>query len=246
VSTPTRAPAATAWLYDAEVRHRRRESVDYGFVHRTYLWLVDLDHLPSHGPLARFEARDHLGDPDRTIRENVDAYLAGHRIDLRGGRVLMLTNARTFGHVFNPLSVLWCHDDAGTLVCVIAEVHNTYGERHCYLLRTDDAGRAETDKRFYVSPFFEVDGVYRMSLPLPDDALAIAITLCRNGSTALTATVTGTRRPAGRGALTRQVLRRPSVTRATSALIRLHGIRLWLRHLPVVPRPPHHPQEGVR
>ena len=50
---------------------------------------------------------------------------------------------------------------------MVAEVHNTYGQRHCYLLRTDPRGRAETAKEFYVSPFFPVDGRYRMSLPEP-------------------------------------------------------------------------------
>ncbi len=59
----------------------------------------------------------------------------------------MLASARVFGHVFNPLSLFWCHDAAGELRCVLAEVHNTYGERHCYLLETDDAGRASVPRR---------------------------------------------------------------------------------------------------
>ncbi|GAA1829699.1 DUF1365 domain-containing protein [Pseudonocardia ailaonensis] len=227
-------------LYESVVRHKRRESLDYSFSHRTYLWLVDLDHLPSYGPLARFESRDHLGDPALSLRENVDAYLAEGGIDLRGGRILMLANARCLGHVFNPLSVFWCHRDTGELACVIAEVHNTYGGRHRYLL---PAERADVDKAFYVSPFFAVDGGYHLSLPIPDDALKLAITLRRNDATALTATVTGTRRTATPRALARQVLRRPFVTHTTSALIRFHGIRLWRKGLPVVAR---HSQEGVR
>ncbi len=81
----------------------------------------------------------------------------------------MLASARVFGHVFNPLSLFWCHDAAGELRCVVAEVHNTYGERHCYLLETDDAGRASVPKAFYVSPFNDVDGQYRMKLPEPGD-----------------------------------------------------------------------------
>ncbi|WP_345421613.1 DUF1365 domain-containing protein [Pseudonocardia xishanensis] len=232
-----------AQLFDAEVRHRRREALDYGFAHRTYLWLVDLDALPRWaGVFGRFAARDHLGDPDRSIRENVDAYLATQGVDLRGGRILMLANARVAGYVFNPLSVFWCHRDTGELACVVAEVHNTYGERHCYLLRSE---RAELEKDFYVSPFFTVDGGYRMSLPEPTDRLALAIALERGGTTAFTATLTGTRREATPRALAGMLLRRPFVTQRTSALIRLHGIRLWLRRLPVVPRPQHHPQEGV-
>ena len=244
MSAATQAPTRRAQLFDAEVRHRRREALDYGFAHKTYLWLVDLDAVPRWaGPFGRFEARDHVGDPGRSLRENVDTYLAEQGIDLRGGRITMLANARVAGYVFNPLSVFWCHRDTGELACVVAEVHNTYGERHRYLMRTE---RAELDKDFYVSPFFAVDGRYRMSLPEPTDRLALAITLQRNGSTAFTATLTGTRREATPRALAALALRRPFVTQRTSALIRLHGIRLWLRRLPVVPRPQHSPQEGVR
>lgn len=76
-------------------------------------------------------------------------------------RITMLASARVFGHVFNPPSLFWCHDRAGELRCVVAEVHNTYGERHGYLLETDDAGWASVPKAFYVSPFNDVDGQYR-------------------------------------------------------------------------------------
>ncbi|WP_300013280.1 DUF1365 domain-containing protein [Pseudonocardia sp.] len=237
-------------LYDAEVRHVRRRALDRAFGHAVYLWLVDLDALPRLPawlrPFARFEARDHLGDPARTIRENLDAWLATQGVDLAGGQVLMLANARLLGYVFNPITVYWCHRPDGELECVVAEVHNTYGERHCYLLHTDDAGRAETAKDFYVSPFLSVDGRYRMSLPLPGERLAIAVTLHQEGSTALTATVVGTRRPATPASLARMLLRRPLMTYRTSALIRRHGIALWLRRLPVIRRPQHTPQKGVQ
>ncbi len=237
-------------LYDVEVRHVRHAALRREFRHRVYLWLVDLDELPRLpwwlAPLARFAARDHLGDPTRTIRQNLDRYLTTQGVDLDGGQVLMLANARVLGHVFNPLTVYWCHRPDGTLACVVAEVHNTYGERHCYLLRPDAEGRAGAAKEFYVSPFLAVDGAYRMRLPVPSERVALAITLRQNGSTALTATVTGTRGPASTASLARHAARRPLVTLRTSALIRRHGIALWLRRLAVIPRPRHDPQEGVQ
>ena len=145
-------------LYDVEVGHARRERIDHSFKHRVFLWLVDLDELPTLPwwlrPFARFESRDHLGDASRSIRQNIDAYLASH--DIWCDRILMLANARSLGHVFNPLTVYWCYAD-GELMCVVAEVHNTYGERHRYLLFPDEAGRARTDKAFYVSPFLDLE-----------------------------------------------------------------------------------------
>ncbi|MDN5750907.1 MAG: DUF1365 domain-containing protein [Pseudonocardia sp.] len=237
-------------LYDAQVRHVRRQALDRSFGNGVYLWLVDLDALPDLPrwlrPFARFEARDHLGDPRRTIRENLDAWLGTQGVDLAGGQVLMLANARVLGYVFNPLSVYWCHRADGTPACVVAEVHNTYGERHCYLLHPDGAGAAETAKDFYVSPFLTVEGTYRMMLPLPGERLSVAVTLRQDGATALTATVTGTRRPATPASLARMLVRRPLMTHRTSASIRRHGIALWLRRLPVVRRPKHTPQEGVQ
>lgn len=240
----------TAALYDCEIRHVRRTQLNRAFGHSVYMWLVDLDALPTLPralrPFARFEARDHLGDPTRTIRGNLDAWLAGQGVDLAGGQVLMLANARVLGYVFNPITVYWCHRPDGELACVVAEVHNTYGERHCYLLTTDVDGRASTPKDFYVSPFLTVDGEYRMVLPEPGERLTVSVSLRQEDRNVFTATVTGVRTPAGPGALTRMLLRRPFITHRTSALIRRHGIALWLRRLPVVPRPHHRPQEGVQ
>ncbi|MFC0436710.1 DUF1365 domain-containing protein [Kutzneria buriramensis] len=238
-----------AALYDAEVAHSRRERVDHAFKHRVFLWLVDLDELPTLPrwlrPFARFEARDHLGVPSRTIRQNLDAFLAFHGVDLHGGRVLMLANARSLGHVFNPLTVYWCH--RGTeLACVVAEVHNTYGERHCYLLFPDEAGRARTDKVFYVSPFLTVGGEYLMRFGEPGPKLSVTIALRQGESTPLTATLRGRRLPATPSTLVGLLLRRPLTTHRVSALIRRHGIGLWLRRIPIVPRTPHKAQETVQ
>ncbi len=141
--------------------------------------------------------------------------------------------------MFNPLSLFWCHDQAGRLECVVAEVHNTYGQRHRYLLRPDDAGRVDTEKAFYVSPFHPVDGYYRMSVPEPDDRLAITVTLHRPGQAPFTASVRGVARPATTRAVLATTLRNPLETWLVRALITVHGIRLWRKGLPVQPRPPH-------
>ncbi|MFB9903074.1 DUF1365 domain-containing protein [Allokutzneria oryzae] len=240
----------SAALYDAVVTHTRRQQIRRGFAHNVYMWLVDIDALPRLPwflrSFARFEARDHLGDPKRSIRENLDSWLASQGVDLRGGRVLMLANARVLGYVFNPLSVYWCHTPDGELECIVAEVHNTYGERHCYLLRPDQAGRVETDKEFYVSPFFTVEGRYRMRFSMPGEKVGITIALQQDGRTPFTATLRGVRRPAGNGAVLRTALRRPFMPQWVSTLIFRHGIALWLRRIPVVPRTPHVAQEGVQ
>jgi DUF1365 family protein len=159
----------------------------------------------------------------------------------RPARVLMLAHARVLGWVFNPITLYWCRDADGALVAVVAEVHNTYGGRHHYLLDVSDdpeAGRARVDKDFYVSPFFPVDGEYRMRVPEPGETLSATIVLRREGGTAFVATVRGRRRPVTPRTVLAAVLRHPAVTLRVSAAIRHRGIRLWARGLPVIARRP--------
>ncbi|WP_406396029.1 DUF1365 domain-containing protein [Streptomyces sp. NBC_00887] len=237
-------------LYPCAITHVRTAPRRYDLRHRGYLWLIDPDRpprLPSVlRPLARFDARDHFGGTAPTIRAGLERFLAARAVDLADGTVTMLTQARVFGHVFNPLTVYWCRRPDGTPLCVVAEVHNTYGERHCYLLRPDAADRAVTGKDFSVSPFFPVDGDYRMRLPEPGPRLNLTIHLERDGTRPFTATVRGTRRPGTPAQLLRLFLRHPFSTLVVSAAIRLHGIRLFLRRLPVQPRPRHRTQEGMQ
>ena len=236
----------SAQIYEVTISHARSAPLRNVFRYRSYLWLVDLDRLPRVPWLARFLARDHLGDPRSSIRANLDRFLAARDVDLSGGRVTMLAQARVLGYVFNPLSVYWCHRPDGTLACVVAEVHNTYRQRHAYLLRTDDRGRAEVPKQFYVSPFYPVDGRYRMSLPEPDATLALSVRLDRPDGHCFAASVRGRAVPATARALLAAVVRHPWSTAVVSVRIRWQGVRLYLRGLPVIPRPAHQSQEGVQ
>ena len=253
--TPASAPARPQLpqlpaLVAGQVTHRRPGPVRHSFRHRVYQWLVDLDCLPRQPwhlrAFARFSSADHLGDPRLPIKRNIGNYLALGGIGLGDrGRVLMLAGARVLGHVFDPLSVFWCYDCDGVLVCVVAEVHNACGERHACLLRPDEAGTAVTGKGFYVSPFFDVSGTYELRFTLRPDLVATAVTLRREGAVAFSAAFRGRPEPATAPALARRLVRQPFMTQRISALIRVHGIWLWLRGLPVRAHPHHIRQEGV-
>ena len=212
---------STPSVYDVEIVHVRLDPMRHDVRHRGYLWYVDLDDVD--GLPVRFES----------CRADVDTFLAEHGVDLRGGRITMLASARSLGYVFNPLTLYWCHDRAGQLACVVAEVHNTYRQQHRYLLRPDDAGRAEVPKDFYVSPFYPVDGHYRMRLPEPGEQVSLTIALHRPGERPFTATVRGVRRPSTRRARWRYPLEPWRVR----ALITRHGITLWRKGLHVQARP---------
>jgi hypothetical protein len=232
-------------LYEVTISHARSAPLRNVFRYRSYLWLVDLDHLPRLRLLAGFRARDHLGDPRASIRANLDRFLAANGI-ARPHTITMLTQARVLGYVFNPLTVYWCHGPD----CVVAEVHNTYGQRYAYLLHPDTRGRARVPKQFYVSPFYPVDGDYRMSLPEPGanpgDKLALSVRLDRPDGHSFAASVRGRAVPVTARARLKTAARYPWSTAAVSARIRWQGVRLYLRGLPVIPRPAHQAQEGVQ
>ncbi|WP_018761538.1 DUF1365 domain-containing protein [Arthrobacter sp. 135MFCol5.1] len=239
-----------AAIYRTAIAHVRQTPLKNAFTYRSYSWFVDVDDLPRLPrllrPLAEFRAGDHLGDPGASFRANVERYLRTQGIEPDGGPIHMLTSARVFGYVFNPLTLFWCYGTNGELRCVVAEVHNTYGERHCYLLRTDPSGRASVPKAFYVSPFNDVDGEYRMKLPAPGERLAVSIVLEREGHRPFVATMDGRRKPATIRNILAAAVAVPAAPMLVSALIRLQGVKLWARRLPVVARPHHPPQEAVQ
>jgi uncharacterized protein len=228
--TPVHLPAPG--MFDSRIRHVRRRPFRRSFDNRAHTWLVDLDRLPDHGLLGRFEGRDHLGSPARSIRANVDAFLGDHGIDLTGGTVLMAANARAFGYCFNPISVFWCFDGHRAPAGVIVEVHNTYGGRHAYLVHPDARGRARVDKELYVSPFHGTDGWYDVSVPVPVGDLLVAVSLHTDDGAVFSVSQTGRRTGTS-------VLRAAPQAIRGALQIRSQGIRLWLRRLPVQPRPAH-------
>ncbi|WP_310962726.1 FAD-dependent oxidoreductase [Nocardioides terrisoli] len=254
------ADAAAPGLYRTTITHTRRTPWTRRFTDRSWTWLVDLDDLPRRGGpagprlrsapglvrrffLGSFEGRDHLGDPDRSIRANVETFLAGHGIDVSGGRILMAAQPRAFGYCFNPITVFWCRDRAGVPVATVVEVHNTYGDRHAYLIHPDAEGRARVDKQMYVSPFHDTDGHYDLVVPEPADRLEVAVRLITDDGVRFDASLRGRRHGEGRPG---DALRAAPAAAVNAARIRRHGIALWLRRLPVRPRPPHQRQENVQ
>jgi DUF1365 family protein len=246
VLTQTPTPA----IYRTTIAHSRRAPVDHSFEYRSYSWYVDIDDLPRLPwwlrPFARFHAADHFADPsgdptDGSLRARLNAFFADRDLAAPEGAVTALLQARVLGYVFNPLSVFWCHDRDGRLRHVIAEVHNTYGERHAYLLPPADLP-VVTAKKFYVSPFNHVDGYYLVQAPRPDGEVDITVALHRDHGRSFPeipeflANLRGQRRPATAREIAIMQVISPLAPLLVALRIRIQGIKLWLRGLPVVPR----------
>ena len=237
MSTTVSLPSLPALVVGA-VHHRRHRPIVHDVDFRTYLWLVDVDALPRRWPVATFRLADHLRGDGPSLREEVarTAADAGGECST-GDRLLMLSGARCFGHSFNPLTVYWCLDTERRVRWALFEIHNTYGARHTQLVRPDDEGRAQLRKELYVSPFLTVDGTYDVRLRLDQARVSVDVNLRQDEASVLSARFHGRPRPATRRNVARAALRTPLVMHQTTARIHLHGIRLWLRRLPVVRRP---------
>jgi DUF1365 family protein len=234
----------TPAIYRTTISHARHVPVRHSFEYRSYSWYVDVDDLPRMPwwlrPFARFRADDHFfntscDQPHGSLRDRLNAFFAERDVAVPDGRITALLQARVFGYVFNPLSIFWCHDRNGRLRHVVAEVHNTYGERHAYLLPPADLP-VVTAKEFYVSPFNQVDGYYLVQAPRPDGDVDVSVALHRDRRQAFVATLRGDRRPATVRQVAIMQIISPLAPLLVAARIRIQGVKLWLRRVPVVPR----------
>jgi DUF1365 family protein len=238
-------------IYEGTIRHRRAAPATE-FTHPIALCFLDLEELPTllggrllaRGPgVLRFRRRDYLGGRagtdslDVAVRDRVDE-LTGSRPD---GPIRLLTQPRSFGLSFNPVSFYYCLDAAGERVCsVLAEVTNTpWGERHAYVLDTPSAGilSGRFTKELHVSPFMGMDHVYEARASEPADTVSVHIASQRGGETAFDATLALTRRELTPAAVRRLGARYPLATARTLALIYGHAIGLKLAGARIHPHP---------
>lgn len=239
-------------LYRGTLRHARRAVRPHAFSYRTYQVLLNLDELAELGArvwpfgynrpaLTTFHDRDHLHEGDEPLREKLSRLLRRAGLDDPSGPTLLLTNLRVLGYVFNPVSFFYCLDRDHHLRTVVAEVNNTFGERHCYLLtdlRPAAAGvLAEASKVFHVSPFFPIAGQYRFTFTPPGQRLDVRIELRRDGSLDFWAGFGADRLPFTSRTLLGALTAVPLVTLRTIAAIHWQALLLWRKRLPFHRKP---------
>jgi DUF1365 family protein len=241
-------------IYEGTVRHRRFGSArNNSFETGIALAYVDLEELPhllggrlvGRRKLVRYERSDYLGDPhvplDRAVRDLVEER-TGER---PAGPIRLLTQLRSFGHCFNPVSFYYCLDDAGRRVeAVVAEVTNTpWGERHAYVVKRAGEGvlKGDSEKVLHVSPFMGMDHHYDWRVADPGATLSVHIEALRGGQVAFDATLSMRRRALSRRSLAGITARYPAATARVLALIYAHALRLKLKGARMHP----HPRESV-
>ena len=242
------AAALTPAIYPTRVTHLHRSPVQHYGEHRSYSWYVDVDELPQMPRMlrafARFDAADHFdGPPESTLRQRVDAVLARNGVFIPGGRVTALLTPRVLGRAFSPLSLFWCHDAAGAVRCVVAEVQDTRGNRSAYVLPAAEDGPMAVSEELRNAPFAADDGYFLVRVPRPTDTLDLTISLHRDNHAALVATWRGGRRPASPARVLLLQLTHPfAPQRARLSLLFQHMVLRWHGH-PAAARPVAQPAE---
>ncbi len=230
--------------------HGRKGPVTNAFRYGVDYVLIDPD---ADGPFPRLFGRnranlaslwdaDHGGPPGKGRGVAWARAVLADRGLPGGERVLLMAQPRILGHVFNPVSFWFCHDAAGALRVVIAEVTNTYGDRHSYLCHRDDlapltpADTVTARKIFHVSPFQPIAGTYRFRFDIRPERVGIWIDYATEGG-GLYTNLTGTRRPLTARGILGACLRRPLGSRRVLALIHWQALRLMRRGVAFRSRP---------
>ena len=230
-----------------ETYHGRRGAVTHGFRYSVDLLRLDPEAGVPGVPLFRRNApalmslwdRDHGGPPGQGrgaawAREVLAEAGLGPETFGAPLRLELIAQPRLLGHVFNPVSFWLGWDAQDALRVVIAEVTNTFGDRHSYLCRAGDLApitrhmRLQAQKIFHVSPFQPVSGTYHFRFDIRPDRLGIWIDY-RDGAEGVFASLTGHQRPLTAWGILGSALRRPFGSRRVLALIHWQALRLWLK-----------------
>ena len=178
-------------IYTGVVTHKRYSKVNHKFKYHVFMIYLDLDELDSlfrsqwfwsvdKKNIASFNRKDHLGDPNLSLKQSV-IDLVYERIGLSlDGPVRLLTHLRYWGYCFNPVSFYYCYDKNGqNLEVIVAEINNTpWGEQHCYVLKIHTDGTNQDHhfifpKEFHISPLMPMNLTYDWWFSVPKKQLRV-------------------------------------------------------------------------
>jgi uncharacterized protein len=272
------SPAALrSALYEGTVTHRRSEPV-HRFTNRVALPLlfldemaelravhplVDLDPSPHRRrrPAAmRFYRDDYLPSDAPTVREAVEETVGAAGGSVRGP-VAMLGHVRTWGWLFNPLTLYYCFDPSGRFVeWTVLEVSNTPWHERCRYV-VGAPGEHRFAKAMHVSPFLPAQGTYMLRYTQPAEGLRVSLDVEAPRPAApyrwrdepnpqrpepqLAASMVLRRRQLDRAALARLLWSYPLMTVRVSSGIYVQALRLGARRAPFHPHPGRGNQAGV-
>jgi len=249
-------------LYQGVVSHRRLKPVDHLLKYKMFYFLIDLDELDEleqriailsidKTNIISFLHRDYGEDSPSDIKKYVLNKLKTGGVAVKVSRVCMLCLPRIFGYAFNPITTYYCYNQADHLVAIIYEVSNTFGERHSYVIETEQETEGKylkhsCDKEFYVSPFMPMECRYKFTILPPSEEIMLSIRQFHADGAILNASFAGSRQSLTSKNLAVALLKFPFNTVKVIIGIHWEALKLWIKGLKIVARPDvklKHPQE---
>lgn len=260
---PAATPAAVPLIGFGVVRHARLRPARNSFAYPTYFLLLPMRAMQdARAPAARtalarnrpaalsFFDSDHgdgRGPETGGALGWLDELLQREGIPDATGEVWLHCYPRVLGYTFKPVSFWYCHraadDDNGSLRAIVAEVNNTFGERHCYLLDRPAFGvELSTSKVFHVSPFLQVEGRYRFRFMRAQrggaEKTIARIDYDDSAGPVLQTSVSGTLEPVTASTIRKALWRYPAMTFGVALHIHTQAARLWLKRVKFIRKPP--------
>ena len=256
LSTSHASHTPAAWLLTGQVTHERLRPKHHRFTYPVFYLRCDLDRLTSLDsnwfgvdrwrPLS-LHRRDHGPRDGSDLAAWMRAQLAAAGIEEADGKIWLQAFPRVFGYAFNPVSFWFCHDRDGHLRALLAEVRNTFGDRHSYLLsaQRDAPITADTQlmcrKALHVSPFCRVEGSYTFRVNEGLNRASISIDYSDADALLIRTALGGHLKPLTRASACAALLRQPLLTIGVVARIHWQALRLALKKAPFYGK---HPAPG--
>lgn len=232
-------------LFLGHVMHRRLRPVVNAFVYPVFFVQLPVRNLASancgifgvdRANILSFRQGDHGARDGSPLLPWIEALLKNCGLP-SDGEIILQTFPRVFGIVFNPVSFWYCHDGSGALIAILAEVNNTFGGTHGYLLHGKgrplvDGEELVADKVFHVSPFNQIAGAYRFRFHLQRSVPLARIDYDDAEGELLLTSISGKPRDWSAAALAGALLRMPFLTVGVIFRIHWQAVKLWLKGVP--------------
>ena len=234
-------------IYNGNVIHRRFKPKEHFFKYKVFSLLIDLDELDlikskikifsyNKFNILSFFDKDHGPRNGSSIKEWIKINLKNIGINDDKIQIKLLCYPRIFGYVFNPLSVFFIYNQSYELISILYEVKNTFGEQHTYIFKTNDNKIISNNcsKKFYVSPFIEMDCEYNFRVLKPSNTISVIINQTDKNGKLLYASQDGVAQELNAKNLLFSFISHPLMTFKIIAAIHYEALKLWIKGIKLV------------